>query len=885
MASLNIRLQHRPTGWNHPYEQDPDERFPRNPIVGEPFEIGVLGIPAGVFQTITCRWQPEGGAWRDLAAERLLQESDAEGDLWRATIPAQTEPGRVSYELIGVTAGGEESSAGIFSVDIAQWIAPDRMTGISVEGAVLHIKYGFNALPFEVHYRIWLDLEHDLICELSRKSWDSTPNGALGVWHESNDDADVQTWVNSALQVQIDSGNQAVRIMRDNIPLLAESRSFELLVSRDKDILGYRRSYGTQEEELYLGLGERFNSLDQRGNHLDTRVFEQYREQKKRTYIPVPFLLSSRGWGYFQDTLRRTSYDFPGGYEDSLVITQECDPDFSGRSVIFSHPVWEDNVRAFVRKVAMPAMPPIWSFGLWMSSNEWYFQEEVLRQMRLMGEHDIPATVLVIEAWSDEENFYIWNDAQYELKDPAERFTLSDFTFPADGCWPDPKEMTDQLHGAGLKLILWQIPVLKFLKDEDIEKYGPNPQHDRDEDFMVEQGYCVRNADGSPYNVPPMIWFGNSLVWDVTHPDAVDWWLSRRQYLVEEIGVDGFKTDGGEHLWGQDMLFADGRTSADLINDYPKIYQQAYFDFANRYRPDGAVNFSRAGYTGSQTAPMHWAGDQSSTWEAFRAVLLAGQNLGLSGVPYWGWDIGGFSGPIPSAELYLRSTAAATFAPVMQYHSEHNQHKPVSVDRTPWNIQVQTGDERVLPIFRRYAHLRMNLLPYLYSEAVHTSQTGLPMFGCPLVRFEDRAFLSHPYQFLCGRYFMVAPVTEPEVTEWPVYLPKGRWVDFWNGKIYEGMREYILPVDLGDIPVFVREGTILPFNLNSDLQFTAGMSNVLDRYDTLTLVLFGETDETFSYNWHDYLTSVMITINADTDIERDLSVLKNKACGIDRKRI
>jgi alpha-D-xyloside xylohydrolase len=878
-----IKLQHRPHGWDHPYEQDIDERTPREPLVGEAIQINAISEPPGSLKDLILNWKFEDGDWHEEPVDQIADEG-SESDRWQARIPAQTQPGHLVYKLKGQTTEGEVSSTEEFSVEITQWVKPDRLANVHQRGRVLDLLFGFDELGLAISFRYYLGAENNLIFERQLGGWEQPPVNAYGNWKLVNAREKNQIWENGEFKIVIDPVKRTSSIQRDSRTLLVEVKSFEILVTADHQIKAYRQYFESKDDEIFMGLGERFNALDQRGECLDTRVFEQYRRQGSKTYIPIPFYLSSRGYGLFQEASRKAEFDFPAVSSQPLTITQSTGSALSGRTVLFTEPVWEENARKFTRFVASPVMPPIWAFGLWMSSNEWYNQAEVLRQVDLMHEYEIPATVLVIEAWSDEENFYIWNDAQYELKEPSKRFKLSDFTFPEDGLWPDPKGMADQLHNEGLKLILWQIPVLKHLKPEDIERHGVNPQHDRDEAYWIEQGYCVHNPDGSPYRVPP-IWFSHSLVWDVTNPNAVDWWLSQRQYLLEEIGVDGFKTDGGEHLWGDDLKFYDGRTSAELINEFPKIYQQYYYDFANRFRPEGGVNFSRAGYTGSQTSPLHWAGDQDSTWESYRAVLLAGQNLGLGGVPFWGWDIGGFSGPIPSADLYLRSTAAATFAPVMQYHSEHNEHRPVSVDRTPWNMQEQTGDERVVPIFRKYANLRMNLLPYLYSEAVHTSQTGQPMFGCPLVRFQDREFLNYPYQFTCGRYILVAPVTAPDVKDWPVYLPEGHWVDFWTGETFEGGREWVFPIDLEQIPVFVREGAILPFNLNEDLTFGSKMSNDLSRYDTLTLVQFGKSDPDFRYEWHDYLTGETFIISSETNPQQELKSLKDKIKTLAKKRL
>ena len=284
--------------------------------------------------------------------------------------------------------------------------------------------------------------------------------------------------------------------------------------------------------------------------------------------------------------------------------------------------------------------------------------------------------MLVIEAWSDEINFYIWNDSQYPHKPASQGYSLGEYYFPPEGRWPDPKAMVDELHQAGLRLVLWQNPAIKQAE--------PREQLDdrlngADRAYAVQQGYVVRSAGGSPHRVEAhMPWFQNSLVLDFTNPEAADWWFRKREYLVTELEVDGFKTDGGEHIWDVETRFANGMRGSRGINFYPLAYEQAYQHFMEFHRGDDYVIFSRAGYTGgAQQFPCHWAGDENSTWEAFRASLRAMLNMGLCGVPFMGWDLAGFSGPIPSSELYLRAAAFSVFCPIMQYHSDVNgQRKP-----------------------------------------------------------------------------------------------------------------------------------------------------------------------------------------------------------------
>lgn len=437
-------------------------------------------------------------------------------------------------------------------------------------------------------------------------------------------------------------------------------------------------------------------------------------------------------------------------------------------------------------------------------------------------------------------------------------FTYDDFTFPPDGRWPDPKGMIEELHRLGLRVLLWQIPVHKKL---DVA----HPQHDADEAYMLEKGYCVREANGEPYRIRPF-WFHGGLVPDFTHPHAVRWWLSKRDYLVEELGVDGFKTDGGEHLWGRDLRFADGRRGDELGNLFPNLYVGAYHRFAQEKRQGEAVTFSRAGFSGAQAYPCHWAGDEDSTWAAFRASILAGLNAGLSGIPFWGWDLAGFSGEIPSAELYLRSAAMAAFCPIMQYHSEYNEHRELCRDRTPWNIQARTGDLEVIPMFRQYANLRMNLLPYIYSEARRSSETGLPLMrALPLMFPDDETSRDFPYQYLFGESLLVAPVVTEGCLQQPVYLPTGEWYDFWTGEVHTGPTRLDYPTPKDRIPVFVRAGSLLPLNLGDTYSLGDPVGNSVDQYRQLCFKIYPHGGS--SYDWYDLETGTTHSLRCLANVE------------------
>ncbi|MFD1932578.1 TIM-barrel domain-containing protein [Nonomuraea mangrovi] len=535
-----------------------------------------------------------------------------------------------------------------------------------------------------------------------------------------------------------------------------------------------------------VGFGERFDAVDQRGRTLDAVVFEQYKSQGAhgRTYLPMPFAMvvnGPRSWGLHLDTSRRTWYEIG----ESIVVEAEG-ADLTLR-IHEGSPA--EVLDAFLGTVGRPAELPDWVFRLWASGNEWNTQDRVMAEMDRHRETDIPVGALVIEAWSDETTFTAFRGAEYEPSE--EPHTLADYRFPADGPWPDPKGMVDELHARDIKVLLWQIP---------LQKMRPHPRHQAAVDARQILDRCVREADGRPYRNRGW-WFPLALMPDLSSQEVRDWWTAKRRYLVEEVGIDGFKTDGGEHAWGHDLRYADGRRGDEGNGLFPVHYARAFGDLL-RQAGKAPVTFSRAGFAGSQPHGAFWAGDEDSTWEAFRSSIRAGITASACGIVYWGWDLAGFSGELPSAELYLRAAGTSAFMPIMQYHSEFNHHRRPLRDRTPWNIAEQTGDSRVVPVFRRFAQLRERLVGYLADEARKTIAGGAPLMrGLFFDHPGDQDIWRHPLQYKLGDALLVVPVTDPGADKVEAYLPAGEWVDVWTGLAIDGGQTLTLPAPLDRPPV------------------------------------------------------------------------------------
>lgn len=741
-------IRHRPFGSGHPYSVDTEQRDPVDPVAGRPLTLGVRVTPE--VDAVVLQWD-DGGTVIEHRLDRAQRRSRGQtvdgGHLASAQARLARAAGGFAVTIHDLEAGKEYRY---------------RFVGGPAEAAASQ-----STRWFVVRVAAWRQAADALV-----------------------------------------AADDAARLVPGSVSVLDDGARLRRV----------RFALALEPGEHVAGFGERFDALDHRRATLDSVVFEQYKSQgaERKTYLPMPFahVVGGRGWGFHVRTSRRVEFDVGASQGDRLWIEAEIDEasrasdsdsnaaDSTARVLAVGgyagtpHEVLD----AFLAETGRPEVLPDWVFRLWASGNEWNTQAEVMRQVDAHREHGIPVGSVVIEAWSDESTFTVWRDAQYSPREDGGPLRLADFAFPPEGAWPDPKGMVDELHARGIRLLLWQIPLIKM-------RPHPRGQAAFDAAAAVREGVLIRDEapDGSlrPYRNRGW-WFPLGLMPDLTDDRAAEWWTEKRRYLVDEVGIDGFKTDGGEHAWGRELHYLDGRRGDEKNNTYPVAYAQAYGDLLRRCGK-APVTFSRAGFTGSQAHGAFWAGDENSTWEAFRWSLFAGLSATASGILYWGWDVAGFSGDIPSAELYLRSMAAASFVPVMQYHSEFNHHRSPSRDRTPWNIAERSGDDRVLPGVRRLVELRERLVPYLAAEAEWAVAEGTSLmrplfFDWP----DDERLWSRPLQWMLGRDILVSPVVIEGASTHCATLPEGEWVHAFSGEPVGGggVDERVVPWD--EVPVYVR---------------------------------------------------------------------------------
>ncbi|KRE52042.1 TIM-barrel domain-containing protein [Paenibacillus sp. Soil724D2] len=815
-----VTLVHQPTGYDDPYVILPYERFPRHPEAVDSVLVRLLTQPFQASQVVTVQ-AAVGGIPAAEAVTAVMKVTDGGEKVWEAQLGPYLAGDEVSYAFT-LQSGSKSLSSATYSFKVRTWTALERVHALyeTTDGFVVELGYGAEAtrtaqLSFRADESGAIKLT--FAAEGERSQGAPAQQAALAVG---------PAW----LEAEVRGGKLALALRSTEGVLMegfaAEGKPLiEALTDGSQTMHKLRLNLKTRPEHRWFGMGERFSHYEYSGHEVDQYVYNQYRDQGLKTYMPVPFAISSGGYAIFVDTALYSTFRFHTRLSDLVEV--EADVSQADQQLV-AYLFAEEPlamVGQFTHLSGKPVLPPKWSFGPWMSSNNWDSQAEVLKQAELTAKYQIPSTVLVIEQWSDEATFYIFNDAQYNVKDGNQPFRYDEFQFPEWGRWPNPKGMVEELHEQGLKVLLWQIPIHKHM-------YGvAHGQRDQDEITLLEQGYCVKTADGESYTLP-YNWFKDSHILDFTNPEAAKWWFNKRQYLADEIGVDGFKTDGGEFVFGHDLQFYDGSTGREMRNLYPNLYVGSYYDFIGQYAKDGGITFSRAGYTGAQRYPMHWAGDERSTFQAFRSSMIAGLSSSMSGIPFWGWDLGGFHGDIPTAELFIRSTQMAAFCPVMQYHAETKGE--FNQDRTPWNIAERTNQPLVIDLYKRYADIRMNLLPYIYDQAIRTSRTGLPMMRAMSLQFPaDPHCTEMISEYMFGESLLVAPVTEEGHGAKEIYFPEGSWLSLFDQEEIQGPCLMKVAAPLETIPVYQKQDSVIALNLAENYSLGDHVGNSVNRYEHL----------------------------------------------------
>ncbi|NEA15724.1 alpha-xylosidase [Streptomyces halstedii] len=533
-------------------------------------------------------------------------------------------------------------------------------------------------------------------------------------------------------------------------------------------------------ENIY-GLGERFTPYVKNGQTVDIWQADGG-TSSEQAYKNVPFYLSSRGYGVFVNHPGKVSFEVGSEAVGQVQFSVE---DQSLEYFVVAGPTPKDVLARYTALTGRPALPPAWSFGLWLTTSfcTSYDEATVTSFVDGMAERGIPLSVFHFDCFWMRE--YQWSDF---LWDPE--------------VFPDPEGMLARLKERGLRVSMWINPYIA--QKSALFAEG------------AARGYLVRRPNGDIWQWD--LWQPGMALVDFTNPEATAWYEDKLKGLLDQ-GVDCFKTDFGERV-PTDVLWHDGSDPERMHNYYAQLYNKAVFDLLERERGAGeAVLFARSATAGGQQYPVHWGGDCFASFTAMAESLRGGLSLSLSGFGFWSHDIGGFEGT-PDPAVFKRWLAFGLLS------SHSRLHGNVSY-RVPWEF----GEEAV-DVARRFTLLKHRLMPYLYGVAAEAHRTGVPMMRPMLVEFPgDPATRTLDRQYMLGPDLLVAPVfTEDGEVEY--YVPEGTWTSLLTGESITGPAWRHETHGFDSLPVLVRDGAVLPWGADE------GRPDG-DWLDGLTLRVFG----------------------------------------------
>ncbi|MYQ39629.1 alpha-D-xyloside xylohydrolase [Streptomyces sp. LamerLS-316] len=533
-------------------------------------------------------------------------------------------------------------------------------------------------------------------------------------------------------------------------------------------------------ENVY-GLGERFTPYVKNGQSVDIWQADGG-TSSELAYKNIPFYLSSRGYGVFVNHPGKVSFEVGS---ESVGQVQFSVEDQSLEYYIVAGPTPKDVLSRYTALTGRPALPPAWSFGLWLTTSfcTSYDEETVTSFVDGMAERGIPLSVFHFDCFWMRE--YQWSDF---LWDPE--------------VFPDPEGMLARLKERGLRISMWINPYIA----QKSALFAEGAAH----------GYLVRRPNGDIWQWD--LWQPGMALVDFTNPAARAWYADKLRALLDQ-GVDCFKTDFGERI-PTDVVWHDGSDPERMHNYYAQIYNRTVFELLEKERGTGeAVLFARSATAGGQQFPVHWGGDCFASFTAMAESLRGGLSLSLSGFGFWSHDIGGFEGT-PDPAVFKRWLAFGLLS------SHSRLHGNVSY-RVPWEF----GEEAV-DVARTFTLLKHRLMPYLYGVAAEAHRTGVPMMRPMLAEFPgDPASRTLDRQYMLGPDLLVAPVfTEDGEVEY--YVPEGTWTSLLTGERVTGPAWRHETHGFDSLPLLVRDGAVLPWG--ADDQRPDG-----DWLDGLTLRVFG----------------------------------------------
>ena len=565
-----------------------------------------------------------------------------------------------------------------------------------------------------------------------------------------------------------------IRVFSSDGELIFESETEKIVDMYTAPPLGLRENAGhswaflswrTRVQDRYFGLGEKFTRFEKTSSRATIWTADTCGSNTcDMSYKSVPVLFSSAGWALMLHSSFRSYWEV-GSFSYATASCMIEEPQLDLFLILAS--TLQDQVQAYTWLTGRPSMPPKWAFGLWMSRAAYRNREQMLEVAKRLRAESIPSDVFNIDpTWMNKAYYneigvevchFDWNEAD----------------------WGDAGKLFGEFSAQGFDLCLWINPYLAE---------GSQPYQE-----ALEKGFLVRTLDGGIARLEFDLAAG---IVDFTNPQAKYWWQIKLMNLLRQ-GAAAFKVDFGDRV-PENALFHNGKTGLEMHNLYVHLYAEAVFETTLSVKGQGMI-WRRPGYIGTQRFPGAWAGDTQVTWEGMKGALRGGLSAAFTGESFWSHDIGGFVGPKPSDELYIRWVQFGMLSPLARFHG--------TTPREPWHYA-----HPAVEVTRYYASLRYQLIPYLLAYGFLSTQTGLPLMRPMVLEFEAEPNIDQvDDQYMLGESLLVAPVWVEGDRRRVIYFPTGSWWNLYDShQVVEGPKFAEVAAPLDRIPVFVRSGSVIP---------------------------------------------------------------------------
>ncbi|MBD0778889.1 DUF4968 domain-containing protein [Maribacter sp. ANRC-HE7] len=535
----------------------------------------------------------------------------------------------------------------------------------------------------------------------------------------------------------------------------------------------------TQNAESYFGMGDKATHSNLKGKRVNNWCMDQYAYGKDQDplYKTVPFyvgLHKNMAYGIFFDNTFRTYFDF--AHERRNVTSFWADGG-EMNYYFFYGPEMSKVVKAYTNLTGTPELPPMWAMGYHQSKWSYFPESNVKELASKFRELRIPCDALYLDIdYMDGFRCFTWDKKKF----------------------PDPKRMISELYEDGFKTVVMIDPGIKIDKDYWIFQEA------------MEKDYFCKRGDG-PY-MKGKVWPGECHFPDFTNPEVREWWAELYKEFMSEIGVHAVWNDMNEPAVMEVPTKTAPLDTRHNYDGHPCTHRKAHniygmqmvratYEGIKKYvYPKRPFVITRAAYAGTQRYSSTWTGDNVATWEHLWLANVQVQRMCMSGMSFVGSDIGGFAEQ-PNGELFARWIQLGVFHPFCRVHSSGDHG-----DQEPWSFDTDVTD-----IVRKFIELRYQHLPYIYTMFWKYSKFGEPMLK-PLVYFDQEDPQTHfrTDEFIFGDHILVCPVQEPNAQGRRMYIPRGKWYNYWNKSIVKGGKEQWVDADIDIMPLFVKEGSIIP---------------------------------------------------------------------------